>query len=87
MMIAPKEVALIVMLVLQRRKKLFKTSFIGQIYKVCLSRSSCFLIFSTRTERSSLRVIHVQNQAIISTNMNAKRSLLCKWSVPDPEAL
>lgn len=38
-------------------------------------------------DRSSRRVIQVQNQAIISINANAKSSLLCRWSVPDPEPL
>lgn len=36
---------------------------------------------------SSRRVIQVQNQAIISINANAKSSLLCRWSVPEPEPL
>jgi hypothetical protein len=34
-------------------------------------------------ERSSRRVIHVQNQAIISMNMNEKSNLLCKCSAPE----
>lgn len=36
---------------------------------------------------SSRSVIQVQNQAIISINANAKSSLLCRWSVPDPVPL